>query len=242
MLYDEPTLYDRLYGDFTEDIPFYRDLLGPEEGRVCELACGNGRVSLRLAEAGYATCGIDLSEAMIATATARAREMSVADHCEFIRADMREFVRPAQFSLTLVPLHSLSHLLTRSDVDRCLSAVRTSLVSDGRLAFAVHNPDPRVLTRDPDALYELSLGGDGVTVYESTSYDDETQILRLVWYVETEDRTHKFEYALRMFFPDEIEATLARSGFELVERYGWYDKTAFGKTSGTQLIVARRVG
>jgi hypothetical protein len=40
----------------------------------------------------------------------------------------------------IVPLHSLSHLLTTDDLIAALTAIRKSLAPGGRLALALHNP------------------------------------------------------------------------------------------------------
>lgn len=239
MIYDDPILYDQLYGRFTDDIPFYRSLAEDAGGECCELACGTGRVGIALAAAGVRVFGVDLNPAMITAARTRSREAGVEGWCEFLEADMREFVRPGRFSLVFVPLHSLSHLLTTVDVDRCFSAVRTGLTDDGVFAFAVHNPDPAVLARQPGALERVPFDADGIAVYEACQYDGASQILSLTWYVETSSETRRFDYRLRMFFPQELELLLDRAGFAIAGRYGWYDRTPLTSDSGTQVIVAQ---
>ncbi len=51
--------------------------------RILDLGCGPGRHSLALAALGYRCLGIDLAETFIALASTSARELGLADQCEF---------------------------------------------------------------------------------------------------------------------------------------------------------------
>ncbi len=240
MLYGHPHIYDSLYGHFSEDIPFYLDLARSREGPVCELACGSGRVTVPLALEGVEILGIDSSPHMIAAAERRARAHWVpAGRIAFAEGDMRSPPDDGRFGLVIIPLHSLSHLHETADVRACLSGVRGALRQGGLFAFAVHNPDPAVLSRPPEGIYPIH--GDTVpSAYESVRYDGARQLLHLSWYIENDDETVRFDYSLRMFFPLEIVALLEWCGFRIVAQYGWYDRSPFVGESGTHIIVARR--
>src|SRR3954452_24399063 len=72
------------------DVPFYVGLAGEADGPVVELAVGNGRVAIPVAQAtGRRVIGIDSSPAMLAHAKERAVEEGVKlDLCE---GDIRDF-------------------------------------------------------------------------------------------------------------------------------------------------------
>src|SRR5690349_19493999 len=55
------------------DVPFWRGVAARAGGRVLELGCGTGRVSLPLAADGVHLVGIDRSAPMLERAAARAR-------------------------------------------------------------------------------------------------------------------------------------------------------------------------
>jgi ubiquinone/menaquinone biosynthesis C-methylase UbiE len=50
------------------DVAFYERIARDTGGRVLELACGTGRITLPLAQAGLRVTGVDRSEAMLAIA------------------------------------------------------------------------------------------------------------------------------------------------------------------------------
>lgn len=242
MLYEQPRLYDRLYDGFVEDVAFYAEILRSVEGPICELACGTGRVTVPLAEAGFALTAVDSSEAMLASARKRAIAAGVQERISLRRGDMREAAAEAELGAVLVPLHSLSHLHTLDDLQTALGAMHRSLRPGGALVLALHNPSVSYLGGDGGELRRIHRELSSLTVYETFRYDSVTQLLHLVWYVETAEETRQLRYSLRMIFPEELRLLLASSGFELESRYGWYDFSPFTHESGSQLVLARRPG
>ncbi len=72
----------------TADIPFYVELARKAEGPLVELAVGNGRVAIPVAQAiGRTVIGIDSSPAMLAQARSRAAEAGV--ELDLREGDMR---------------------------------------------------------------------------------------------------------------------------------------------------------
>ena len=57
-LYADGSHYDRVFGDNAfaaePEVAFYRDLAAQADGTILELACGTGRVAIRLARADFA--------------------------------------------------------------------------------------------------------------------------------------------------------------------------------------------
>ncbi len=239
MLYEQPRLYDALYDRFTEDIPFYIELC--RSGPVCELGCGSGRVAIPLAAAGVSVTGVDAQPEMVAAAQARAQVAGVlAGSVTFRQGDMREPQGDGTYAAVIVPLHSLSHLLTVDELLQALRAMYRSLKPGGLLSLALHNPDPVYLSQRGEGLERIHRDVADVAVYEVANYRSDSQILHLKWYVETAAETTMVAYQLRMIFPEELLLLLRCSGFALEARYGWYDLSDFGPESGTQIVVARR--
>src|SRR5271166_3900013 len=90
-LYEDPELYDLLFpaANNMTSSRFYVDEAGKRGGRVLELGCGTGRLTVSIAENGSDIVGADLSASMLAAARAKAAAAGV--DAAFVQADMRHF-------------------------------------------------------------------------------------------------------------------------------------------------------
>ena len=120
--------------DGTDDVPFYVALAREADGLLVELAVGNGRVAIPVAqETGRRVVGIDSSPAMLAQARERAVEAGV--ELDLREGDIRELEIEEPAALIYCPGRSLLHLPTWADRRRCFERVATSLRPDGRFAW-----------------------------------------------------------------------------------------------------------
>jgi SAM-dependent methyltransferase len=104
------------------------------EGPVLELAVGDGRVAVPVAQAtGRPVIGIDSSQGMLEQARARAVQAGV--ELDLREGDMREFEIEEPAALIYCPGRSLLHLATWADRRRCFQRVAASLRPDGRFAW-----------------------------------------------------------------------------------------------------------
>jgi len=118
----------------TEDIPFYVGLANEADGPIVELAVGNGRVAIPVAEAtGRRVVGIDTSRAMLAQARSAAAETGV--DLDLREGDMRDLALEEPAALIYCPFRALLHLPTWSDRRRTFERVAASLRPGGRFAW-----------------------------------------------------------------------------------------------------------
>src|SRR5207244_11810351 len=116
------------------DVPFYVELARDAGGPLVELAVGNGRVAIPVAQAtGRRVGGIDSSPAMLAQARERAVEAGV--ELDLREGDMREVEIEEPAALIYCPGRSLLHLPTWGDRRRCFERVAASLRPNGRFAW-----------------------------------------------------------------------------------------------------------
>jgi SAM-dependent methyltransferase len=126
--------YDEWSADMTEDVPFYVRLAREADGPIVELAVGNGRVAIPVAQAtGRRVIGIDTSPAMLEQARAAAAEAAV--ELDLREADMRDLDLDAPAALVYCPFRALLHLPTWSDRRRTFERVSASLRPGGRFAW-----------------------------------------------------------------------------------------------------------
>jgi SAM-dependent methyltransferase len=126
--------YDEWSADMRADVPFYVGLAREAEGPVVELAVGNGRVAIPVAQATEApVIGIDTSPAMLEQARVKAAGAGV--DLDLRLGDMRDFRLDEQAGLIYCPFRALLHLPTWADRRQVFERVATSLRSGGRFAW-----------------------------------------------------------------------------------------------------------
>jgi SAM-dependent methyltransferase len=135
-----PSWYDAWADRYAEwfpgvaDVPFYAGLAREADGPLVELAVGNGRVAIPVAQAtGRCVIGIDASPAMLAQA--RARAVAEGVELDLREGDMRELELEEPAALIYCPGRSLLHLPTWADRRRCFEHVAASLRPGGRFAW-----------------------------------------------------------------------------------------------------------
>jgi SAM-dependent methyltransferase len=138
--------YDEWSANMTADIPFYVCLAQRAEGPLVELAVGNGRVAVPVAQAtGKRVIGLDLSAAMLDQARNRAANAGV--ELDLRLADMRDLALDEPAGLVYCPFRALLHLATWADRRRTFERVAASLLPDGRFAWNAFAFDYRVAAR-----------------------------------------------------------------------------------------------
>jgi ubiquinone/menaquinone biosynthesis C-methylase UbiE len=126
--------YDEWSAEMTEDVAFYVELAREADGPLVELAIGNGRVAIPVAQAtGRSVLGIDTSPAMLDQARVRAAAAGV--ELELREGDMRELTLEEPAGLVYCPFRALLHLHTWADRRRTFERVAAALRPGGRFAW-----------------------------------------------------------------------------------------------------------
>ena len=186
----------------------------PEKGRILDLACGTGEISIRLAEKGFEVTGIDLSEEMLSFAQ---QKVSSSQPILFLQQDMREITGfDGQFDAVVICCDSLNYLKTKNDVIETFNSVFRVLKSEGILLFDVHSsfkiaevfPDSTFADQDEDISYiwQSFAGSDELSVIHDMSF--------FVWNGEAYDRFDE-THEQRTFPVEEYEEMLKNCGFQL---------------------------
>ena len=250
--YVDAALYDHEYRRRRADVTFYRELARkrmPAGGRVLELGCGSGRVTIALARDGHEVVAVDRSRTMLDRLRARIAALpgAVARRIEIVEGDLRRFdVGRARFPLAIAAFNVLEHLYTRGEVAACLAQVAAHLAPGGAFAFDVQLPDLAWLLRDPDKRWARTRFTDPTShramLYSTNhDYDPISQIVLIRLYYEPADGkgpTRIVKLSQRKFFPAELEALLAHAGFRVAERYGDFGWQPLDASAESQVIVA----
>jgi SAM-dependent methyltransferase len=139
-------VYDRWAAHMTEDVPFYVRLARDAEGPLVELAVGNGRVAIPVAQAtGRTVIGIDTSPSMLQLAREGAEAAGVT--LELHEGDMRDLSLDEPAGLVYCPFRALLHLPTWADRRRTFERVAASLRPGGRFAWNAFAFDHHIAAR-----------------------------------------------------------------------------------------------
>lgn len=219
-------VYDAWSGHMTEDVELYVSLAAEATGPIVELAVGNGRVAVPIAErTGKRVIGIDGSQAMLDGAAERAARAGVG--LDLRHGDMRDLALDEPTDLVICPFRSLLHLPSRDDRLRVFRRVAAVLVPGGRFAWNAFVFDPAVAAE---------IGGEwreqgGVRHRVDYDFADRRIDLTLgdgstvpLWWVD----------------PPEWDSLVTDAGLEVEARYGWFDRRPLDETSREAIYVARK--
>ncbi len=138
--------YEDWSAHMTADIGFYVGLARQAQGPMVELAVGNGRVAIPVAQAtGRPVIGIDSSPEMLRQARDRARDAGV--ELDLREGDMRDLAVDEPAALIYCPFRALLHLPTWADRRRTFERVAASMRPGGLFAWNAFAFDHRVAAR-----------------------------------------------------------------------------------------------
>lgn len=214
-------------------------------GRLLDLACGPGRHSVPLSQAGYQVTGIDLSEAYLESARQRAR--SAGQAVEFLRADMRDLsMLPGRSFDAIISMHtSLGFFGSDDENARVWSEVARVLRPGGHLLVDVLNRD-WFLHQSGDALAGDAAG------HVVRSYDDSGPVIylheerftpltsRIRWTVREAGGSGRVVTAdYRAYSVHEIVGLCGQQGLLVDAVYGGYDRSPFTVFAEHIICLAR---
>ncbi|MCK1423694.1 class I SAM-dependent methyltransferase [Bradyrhizobium sp. 180] len=241
-LYDRPDLYDLMAPREPILERFYVEIASERGGRVLDLACGSGRLTIPLAQAGLEVVGGDLSPEMLDRARKNAKAQAV--ELDLIQLDMRDFdLGGRTFDTIIVAMNSILHLHSLDDLKGFFGSVGRHLSPKGRLVFDAFLPNIAILNSDPNkreligAVVHDGLGA--ITVEETASYDPLTQIRHVDWYWSSETEMDFWQAALpmRCIFPQEMPLLVASGGLRVIARFGDFDRRPLTAGSMRQVCV-----
>lgn len=239
-IYD-PQIYDKL-NNFDGDIDFYYDLAKEHNERVLELCCGTGRLTIPLKEKGINITGLDFTKSMLEGAKEKARKRGL--EIDFTLGDMRDFDLGRKFSTIFIPFNSLQNTYTIEDVSRVFSSVAKHLTDDGIFVFEIFNPSIHLMIGREKEFVEIDKftldNGDEVVLSEKTKYDSATQTLRCIWRYTIGKRVIDQKLDMRCFYPLEADLMVRYNDFEIINKYGNFDKSEFTSDSMKQIYVCKK--
>ncbi|NUT52691.1 MAG: class I SAM-dependent methyltransferase [Saccharothrix sp.] len=216
---------------------FYLDLIRSADGAVLDVGCGTGMLLHVARTSGRRgrLVGLDPDPAMLAVARRTADVDWVEGHLGTTSFD-------AEFDLVVMTGHVFQIFLADDEVREQLTAIRRALRPGGRFAFETRNPGARAWERwSPEHGVDV-VGEHGERV--RVEHHVESVENGLVTFTETHSSPDWPEpivdwATLRFTTAAEVDALLRETGFDVVERYGFWDRAPLTDTSREIITIAR---
>ena len=210
-------------------------LTGVRRGTVLDLCCGPGRHSVALAKRKFQVTGVDRTRFLLNKARQRAKSARV--RVEFVRADMREFVRPASFNL-VINLFTAFGYFDRKDDDRLvLRNICASLKPKGVCVIDLMGKERLAKGFATTTADRHADGSMLIQVHEI--FDDWTRI-RNEWILLKGNRARRFKFHHTIYSGQELKELLRAAGFADVKLYGDFDGQPYGLDAPRLIAVARK--
>lgn len=242
-VYDE--LMDNIpYDDWCTYIIEVLKKYGVNKGLVCELGCGTGEVTERLADAGYDMIGIDNSYEMLEVANEKKLDTG-HESILYLMQDMREFELFGTVNAIVCVCDSINYLTELSDITHVFRLANNYLESKG---VFICDFKTRHYFRDVVADSTIAEDRDDVSFIWDNYYDAETDInelaLSLFLPEEPDDecplyrKYQEFHYQRGLTLED-MRKCVADSGMELVAMYDAFTFEPATDSSERVYMVAR---
>jgi len=217
--------YEEWAAHMTADVPFYVELARSADGPLVELAVGNGRVAIPVAQAtGQVVIGIDTSSAMLDQARAAAADASV--ELDLRLGDMRELSLEEPAALVYCPFRALLHLPTWADRRRTFERVAASLRPGGIFAWNAFAFNHRIAA-------EIDGSHRDAPVPHTLRYSPADNRIDITL---DDGGTSSLWWATK----NEWLGLIDVSGLELEALYGGFEREPFDDESGEYVFVTRK--
>ncbi|HTL52530.1 MAG TPA: methyltransferase domain-containing protein [Planctomycetota bacterium] len=210
-------------------------LAGVEKGNVLDLCCGPGRFALPLATRGFHVTGVDRTEILLKDARKRAHAAKL--QIEWVREDMRTFVRPNAFDLALNLFSSFGYFDNPDEDLQVLRNLHASLRPNGALVIDAQGKES-LAARLQSVIYDAP--APGLELIQRIEVGDDWTRLYNEWILIREERVKRYRFALRIYSGQELRDRLRQAGFSTVALYGDLAGSAYGVRSTRLVAVARK--
>ena len=246
--------FAKVYDTFMSNVPYDKWMkyilkiwqkFDIEPKLILDLACGTGNMSFRLAEAGYETIGIDLSEDMLEEAMEKNAELSPDKKpVLYLNQDMREFELYGTVDCVLCLCDSINYITEETDLLHVFRLVNNYLEPGGLFIF-----DINTVYKFKNILADNSYGQTTETAaYTWENYYDEEESINEFYtnfFIEnpdgTYDRYEEYHYE-RGYTVEKIKQLLGKAGLILEAVFDDNTFDAPKDTSERIYFIARESG
>ena len=226
------TNYEYIFPTRSPQVSFVTSLISPG-GRIIDVGCAVGGLSMALASNGFSVTGIDLDQTMIDLALARlsSSDLKVA----FLQADMTKLDFNDPFDGIICLGNTLVHL-SELQLFAFLSWARCALAPGGQLICQILNYD-RIFEKKIDKLPIIENDMIRFERHYRHLNNKEELLFCTVLTVKPTGEQVKNEISLYPLKLEKLNILLKQAGFKNVELFGDFKKSPFDPATSFPLIT-----
>ena len=222
------TLFEN-YGEQYDKEPFTHGTIGEcdfieselnrdKSLRIIDIGCGTGRHAIELTRRGYSVTGIDLSEAQLKKARAKAARDGL--QIEFVQCDARNLPFVGRFDAAIMLCEGGFPLMETDEMNfEILKSAAMSLRSPAKFIFTTLN-GLFPLFHSIDSFHE-AVEHEAGAHYKSDGFDLMTmRDTNVTTFIDDDGKELRLECNERYYLPSEISWMLKSLGFHAVDVYG----------------------
>jgi SAM-dependent methyltransferase len=211
-------------------------------GAVLDLCCGPGRHAVEFAQCGFQVTGVDRSSFLLDRAREHASKAAAAIESikiEWIKEDMRSFVRPATFDLACNLFTSFGYFKDEQDDLRVLRNIHQSLKERGVLVIEVVGKERLARTWQNTISSELA---DGSLIVQRPQLRDNWSRVYSDWTLIKNGHARSFSFEHTLYSGRELKDRLLSCGFAQVNLFGDLQGNPYDLEAKRLIAVARKYG
>lgn len=243
--YGFSSVYDKLQdADYSAFFEYYKKVfskLGIKPKLICDLGCGTGSITIKMAEAGYDMIGIDLSCEMLDIA--RTKALDAGADILFLNQDMTDFELYGTVDVIISSLDSINYITEDGGLDRLFRLCENYLNPGGVLIFDINSEYKlkEILGNNTFVCEE-----DNIFYVWQNSFDEDKRICSffLDFFTEEPGGTYRrfSEYQEeRVYTKAEIKASAEKSGLKSVGCWSDFDFSPCEETSERLFFVFQKI-
>lgn len=221
-----------------------RLLKNQQVNTVLDMTCGTGSQVFYLVEHGYDVIGSDFSPALLETA--RNKASKTGKNIIFIDGDMRE-LHVGKFDAVITIFNAIGHLV-KADFEKALRNIYANLKEDGVYIFDIFNLQAITDNIIDNFAMDIQSIVNGIKIRNVqhseidrkngflTSHDHYT-----IFKDEGAPEIHTNSFSLQIYTVGELQAMLAKNGFEIIHQYDMEGNEFIADKSLNILTVARKI-
>jgi SAM-dependent methyltransferase len=218
-----------------EQIEKVLTLTQPSGKKALDLCCGPGRYSIALARLGFTVTGADKTKYLLDRARSKARAAKAK--IEWVRIDMRDFIRDNAFDLVLSMFTSFGYFDDKNEDLQVLDNILTSLRPGGVCLIDMMGKECIARILQPTTSEVLP---DGRTLVRRHEIFENWTRIRNEWILIWKGRARTFNFYHTVYSGQELKDRMAQAGFTDIKLFGNLDGDEYGANAHRLIVVGHK--